>query len=413
MVIAVFMLIKTVLLQTYFALCRINALSVCQFLPMKFQTQKEWIDRAVRRIDAIIPHRDMGTMLSNLLVAIDAQQVSITASDMETTARITVPVEDGQAGEFIIPAKQFQEYVSSLISNDLIVEVETEENSDEVTAGFRVILRGTSDTSARYVMPGNSARQFPTLHHLSDDKLFSISTALLEEMIRKTQYAISQEDNRYIYNGICFQGDGNQLTLVGTDGRRLSAITRKLNNPVNLPEGADVVVHAKAIREIQKLIDIAEEGLIGVEQRDLFVRVGDAQLSSRLLEGKFPDYKRILPQEIPLQLEMSRDRLLEALQQIRPVTEQPSFQCRMILEARKMHLTAQSTGHGSRADVAIDADYDGDRFEIAFNINYLLDILKALTCPRIRLGMHDANKPMVVHDVDDPDFIALVMPLKI
>jgi DNA polymerase-3 subunit beta len=240
-----------------------------------------------------------------------------------------------------------------------------------------------------------------------------MSSALLEEMIRKTQYAISQEDNRYIYNGVCFQGNGDQLTLVGTDGRRLAAITRKLSNPVNLPEGADVVVHAKAIREIQKLIDVADEVLIGVEQRDLFVRVGDAQLSSRLLEGKFPDYKRVLPQEIPVQLELSRDKLIEALQQIRPVTEQPSYQCRMILEARKMHITGQSSGQGSRADVAIDADYDGERLEIGFNITYLLDILKALTCPRVRLGMNDANKPLVVHDVDDPDFIALVMPMKI
>jgi len=380
---------------------------------MKFQASKDVIDKAVRRIDAIIPNRDMGTLLSNLLVAIEPGQVSLMASDMETTARINVPVEKAVAGEFIVPAKQFQEYVASLVSKDLIVEVEQDEPTDDAPAAFRVKLHGTSDASARYVMPGNSSKSFPVLNRMSDNKLFSISSAILEEMIRKTQYAISQEDNRYIYNGICFQGAGDLLTLIGTDGRRLSAITRRLAAPVSFPSGSDVVVHAKAIREIQKLIDVADEVSLGVEQRDLFVRVGDAQLSSRLLEGKFPDYKRVLPQEITVQIEISRDRLLEALQQIRPVTEPPSHQCRMVLEAKKLHISGQSTGQGSRADVALDVDYDGEKIEIGFNILYLIDIIKALTCPRLRLGMNDANKPLVVQDIDDPDFIALVMPMKI
>lgn len=380
---------------------------------MKFQTLKDAVDKAVRRIDAIIPNRDMSTMLSNLLISIEPKHVAIMASDMETTARIIVPIDSGVAGDFIVPAKQFQEYVSSLVSKDLIVEVEHDENNDDGIMAFRVNLRGTGDNSARYTMPGNSTRQFPGLTRVEENKLFAISSALLEEMIRKTQYAISQEDNRYIYNGICFQGNGQLLTLVGTDGRRLAAITRKLQNPIILPEGSDVVVHAKAIREIQKILDVADETFLGVEQRDLFVRVGDAQLSSRLLEGKFPDYKRVLPQDNAVQLELSRDRLIEALQQIRPVTEQPSHQCRIILEGKEMQIMAQSSGHGSRAEVSLDVDYNGEHLEIGFNINYLLDILKALTCPRVRLGLNDANKPIVVQDIDDPDFIALVMPMKI
>lgn len=380
---------------------------------MKFQTFKDAVDKAVRRIDAIIPNRDMSTMLSNLLISIETKYVAIMASDMETTARIIVPIDSGTPGDFIVPAKQFHEYVSSLVSKDLIVEVENEENTDDGLMAFRVNLRGTGDNSAHYVMPGNSPRQFPGLIRVSEDKLFALSSTLLEEMIRKTQYAISQEDNRYIYNGICFQGNGELLTLVGTDGRRLAAITRKLQNPINLPESSDVVIHAKAIREIQKILDVADETFLGVEQRDLFVRVGDAQLSSRLLEGKFPDYKRVLPQGSAIQLELSRDRLVEALQQVRPVTEPPSHQCRIILESKEMQIIAQSSGYASRAEVSLDADYDGERLEIGFNINYLLDILKALTCPRVRLGLNDANKPIVVHDIDDPDFIALVMPMKI
>ncbi|MBV6492016.1 MAG: Beta sliding clamp [Turneriella sp.] len=380
---------------------------------MKFQTNRESIDKAVRHIDAIIPNRDMGTMLSNLLIAIEPNQVAITASDMETTARITVAASNTVSGQFIIPAKQFLEYVSSLLSDDLIVEVEKEEDAEEGLSAFRVNLKGTKDTSARYVMPGNSPKSFPTLNHVPNDKLFSISSAILEEMIRKTQYAISQEDNRYIYNGLCFQGDGTQLTIVGTDGRRLAAITRKLGAPLILPTEGDTVVHAKAIREIQKLIDVSDEVLLGVEQRDLFVRVGDAQLSSRLLEGKFPDYKRVLPKEVGIVLKMQRNKLIDALQQIRPVTEPPSHQCRMILESGRMHITGQSSGSGSRGDVALDVDYTGETLEFGFNITFLIDILKALTSATVLLGLNDANKPLVVHDGDDPDFIALVMPMKI
>lgn len=380
---------------------------------MKFQTQKDLIDKAVRRIEAIIPNRDTGTMLSNLAFTVDSAQVSIVASDMETTAQIVVPVQNGSAGDFIVNGKQFQEYVSSLVSPDLIVEVEQEENPEEALSAFRVTLKGTGPHSAFYSMQGNSAKQFPVLTRLSANKLFSISSSILEEMLRKTQYAISQEDNRYIYNGVCFQGSENYLTLVGTDGRRLAAITRKLAAPVNLPLTSDVVVHAKAIREIQKIIDVADEVQLGVEQRDLYVRVGDAQLASRLLEGKFPDYKRVLPQEIPIQIEMSREKLMQALQQIRPVAEPPSNQCRLTLENNKMQITAQSSGQGSRAEVSLDVSFSGEKLEIGFNITYLLDILKALTSPQVRIGLNDSSKPLVVQDVDDPDFIALVMPMKI
>ncbi|MCS6971899.1 MAG: DNA polymerase III subunit beta [Turneriella sp.] len=380
---------------------------------MRFETDKELIEKAIRRIDSIVPNRDTAAIVSNFLISLEPKTVRITASDMETTACITIPAQTQKNGEFIVPGKRFLEFVSSLISPELIVEVQQAEDPDQESNFFRVVLSGRGGIAARYVMSGNTAEHFPALQRFDSSRLFNVPTALLAEMIRKTQHSISQEDNRYIYNGLCFQSSGDQLTLVGTDGRRLAAITRRLPEPANLPQDSDTVVHAKAIREIQKLLDISEVAMIGVAEREFLVQVGDAQLSTRLLEGKFPDYKKVIPKEMAVELELSREKLTDALLQIRPVTEPPSQLCRMLFDNKTILLTAQSANQGSQVEVTLDTDYTGEKVELGLNVNFLLDVLKVLDCPRIRFSFTDSNKPVVIRDQDDPDFLSLIMPIKI
>ena len=237
---------------------------------------------------------------------------------------------------------------------------------------------------------------------------------MLAEMIRKTIYAISQEDNRYIYNGLCFLARENKLTLVGTDGRRLAAITRTLPGPLNFSndESADVVVHAKAIRELQRIIDSSPDISLGTRQRDIFFEVGDATLSSRLLEGKFPDFNKVVPSETGLEFELDRSVLLDAISQVKVMTEQPSFQVKMSVEAGNLILEANTPAVGT-ADIQIPIGLQSDPLTIAFNANYLIEILRNLDCHTVKVGLNDANKPILIRDIDDPDFLALVMPMRL
>lgn len=233
-------------------------------------------------------------------------------------------------------------------------------------------------------------------------------------MINKTFFSISQEDNRYIYNGLCFHADGNKLTLIGTDGRRLAAVTREMPNPIALgnDETGDIVVHAKAIRELLRIIDADAEIHIGVEQRDIFFQVGDAELSSRLLEGKFPDYNKVIPKTSTIQIQVDREALLNSLRQVMVMTEPPSFQIRMTVTSGALQLKANTPEVGE-AEISLPIDYSGDPLEIGFNSTYFTDILRNLSCKSLRLEFNDSTKPVVIHDLEDENYIALVMPMKI
>lgn len=383
---------------------------------MKFTCQKVELEHAMARIDAIVPGRDMQTLLSNVLLSIESNKVNITASDMESTVRIQVQATDTDGGELIVKARKLTEVAKQLISEDIKFTAEsgTEENkSENGTDSFIVKLIGTGQQAAKFKMTGSDRSHFPNLAQIPDTNLSAIPSGLISEMINKTFYSISQEDNRYIYNGLCFAPEGNQLTVIGTDGRRLAAVTRELPSPISLGDGgSDIVVHAKAVRELLRIIDVSEEVKLGVEQRDIFFRVGNAELSSRLLEGKFPEYGKVIPKTSDIKIEVDREMILNAFRQVMVMTEPPSFQIRLVLEKSNLLIKANTPEVGE-AEISVPVDYNDDLLEIGFNATYFTDILKNLSCTRMRLEFSDSTKPVVLYDLDDPDFIALIMPMKI
>lgn len=369
------------------------------------------------RIDTIVPARETTTLLSNVFITIEKDSVSITASDMESTVRIAVPAENTEQGEIIVRAKKFSEIARQLRSDQIVFKTVEPENAESVESDetlYDVLIEGSGKSSARYKMSGKDRSLFPAINQVSEDRLSNVPSAVLDEMVKKTIYSITQEDNRYIYNGLAFQADGNKLTIVGTDGRRLAAISRTLENPVTLsPDAAaDTVVHSKAIRELQKLIDSAPVVKLGVEQRDIFFKIGDAELVSRLVEGKFPDYRRVIPESLSIEFTLNREDLLNALSQVKVMTEPPSFQVRLTLEGGELHLVANTPQVGT-AEMTLPIGYTGEKLQIGFNATYMIDILRSLSCETVKLGFNDSARPIVVFDTDDADFLALVMPMKI
>ncbi len=381
---------------------------------MKFEAQKDQLENAMARIDAIVPGRDMQTLLSNVLLTIEKDHVNITASDMESTVRIQLGAKSTETGELIVRAKKLSEIAKNLISENIVFTAEENTAGDDDAPSYLVKLEGTGTQAAKFKMAGSDRSHFPNLAHIPKENISQIPAEVLAEMINKTFFSISQEDNRYIYNGLCFQAEGNKLTLIGTDGRRLAAVTREMPSPIQLggEDSGDIVVHAKAIRELLRIVDSAPELNIGVEQRDIFFQVGDAELSSRLLEGKFPDYNKVIPKTSTISIEVERDSLYNALRQVMVMTEPPSFQIRLTLADNALMLKANTPEVGE-AEIQIPVEYTDDPLEIGFNSTYFVDILRNLTCKKLRLDFNDSTKPVVIHDLEDEDYIALVMPMKI
>lgn len=382
---------------------------------MKFQVAKETLERAMQKIDTIVPARDTQTLLSHVLLDVNKNQLGITASDMESTVRITLPVKDTEDGEIIVGAKELTNIARRIKSEEVVFAIEKNiEVSTAENIVYKVQVKGDSSRAARYDIKGSDKSHFPGISTVAETELLPLPQEILQEMIAKTFYSISQEDNRYIYNGLCLISEGNRLTTVGTDGRRLAAISRTMPEPITLNENqdSDIVVHAKAVSELQKILDYATDVKIGVDQRSIFFRVGNAELSSRLLEGKFPDYKKVIPLDFNVSFEIPREALLEALLQVAIMAEPPSYQVRFDMSNGKVVLAAKTPDKGN-AEMELTVEYNYSPIVIGFNANYLSDILKSLSCEIVKLEFTDAGKPIVVRDMDDKDFIALVMPMKI
>lgn len=390
---------------------------------MKFTIEKDSINKAVQQLNTIVPSKDAQTLLSNILIQTQGDTIHLTTSDMESTARISLKGENIEDGSLILKASKFAEAVNKIkaekiqISSAPNTAAENEMVEEENPEKYYIVNISAADRdSVKYDFPGYDQKHFPTIQAIPDEKLSIVPSSIIREMIQKTVYSISQEDNRYIYNGIYLTTEGKKLTIVGTDGRRLAAISRDLPSPIKLTEdeaeSRDIVVHKKAVHELLKLMDLDDDLKIGIQGRDIFFRVGNAELSSRLLEGKFPDYKKVIPDEIKINIEVEKEELQDALSQVSVMTEQPSFQVRMALEDNQLNLSANTPDVG-KAEISLPVHFEEEKLEIGFNVKYIADILNSLRCEKVELSLVDSGKPILIKDLDDEQFMALVMPMRI
>ena len=385
-----------------------------------FEGKRAEFEEAISRLDVIIPSRDAQTLLSNVLLTVEDDLVKITASDMESTARISIPASNTQAGELIVRAKKLGQIAREMKSENIIFKATEQEPTSEdididegVEKYYLISIHGSDKDSTKYTMPGDYRSHFPGLNFISDDKMTKIPSTLMREMIQKTFYSVSQEDNRYVYNGLCLKSGQNDLTAICTDGRRLASITRKLDIPVQIgnEDNRDVVVYSKAIRELLQVLDTSDVIELGLEQNNIFFRVKDAEISSRLLDGKFPEHEKVIPQETKIKIEINAQQILDSLREVMVMAEPPTSQVSFKLDEGSLLMEANTLDQGS-SQKTISIDYSGEQFNICFNGSYMVDILKGIDTKRIKIEIEDGNKPIAIYDLQDEKFVSLIMPMR-
>lgn len=394
---------------------------------MHFFIQKSLLDTALEKMAVLVPSRDMQNLfLSNVLLKVESPEtLYLVVSDMESVVQIEVPIEGGKNGEVIIKAKKLSEIARKINTEVIEFSCNQEEVQDPAqdTLGnnisYQIVISGESQKSALFRTVGFGTFDFPSVSVIDDSSLFSLNSVHFLNMIQEVLYAISQEDNRYIYNGVCLSIQNNQITLIGTDGRRLSASTASLDKIAlsHSEKNLNMVIHGKAIRELQKLLQGTSEFFIGEQNQEVFFKVGNAQLSSRLLDGRFPEYNKVIPSsdEYTASLCLDRLELLKALEQVMVMTEQPAYQtCFQIEGSTAILLT--STPDLGEAEVPLSLLEIKQKVEgtlsVWLNSSFLNDILRNVICDKISLHFLDSMKPIVVEDSSRPEeFISLIMPI--
>lgn len=372
---------------------------------MKFVIERANLLKTLSHVQSIVEKRNTIPVLSNVKIEALADGISFKATDMDTEITEIVDAKVEEQGATTAPAHMLYDIVRKL-SDGSEVELTFPDEKGQLT-----IASGKSKFSLSCI----GVEDFPVI---SGDALpinFNMAVEELKGVIDRTKFAVSTEETRYYLNGVYMHakanGATNVLRIVATDGHRLACVESPL------PQGAEnlagVIVPRKTITEIRKLLDDTSVDTVTISMSDNKVRftLNDVTLTSKLIDGTYPDYERVIPTGNDKSLELSVKDLASAVDRVSVVAERTRA-IKMITGQNHVIITTSSPELGS-AQEEIEAAYDSDTLEIGYNFRYLLDILAEITGEKVRISFADASSPSVIHDTSDSSAIFVLMPMRV
>jgi len=364
---------------------------------VKFRCERDTLADAIASAGRAVTSRGGALpVLSGLKVTAGTGSVELVGSDLELTVRVVVPADVDSEGTAVVPSRLFGEIVRNLEPGSVTVGVTDDDAHIEAArSSFSVRLLPVGDFPELAPVQGASA---------------TLDAGSLVEALRQVVPAASRDDARPILTGVLLAATHQGLRLVATDSYRLAV--RDLTGVSMLPEGQHVLVAAKALAEVQRLLP---EGEISVtlSGRDVSFTVGSAEVTTRLIEGEFPNYEQLIPSGYPNRLTVARDVLDAAVRRVRLVSQgRDTAPVRMAMSADRLELSAIAQEVGEAREV-VEAKYEGSELTVAFNPEFLLDGIHALGGDEAVLETIDPLKPATLRSADDSDYLYLLMPVRI
>lgn len=373
---------------------------------MKVTLERTAILRALTHVHRVVERRNTIPILSNVLLRATNGQVALKATDLDIEVIETCAADVLTEGGTTVPAHMFYDIVKKIPEG---AQIELAMNDDG--AGISVVA-GRS----RFSLQTLPTSDFPDITAGEMSHAFALTAAALKTLIERTQFAISTEETRYYLNGIYLHvaegssGD-NVLRGVATDGHRLAQFD------MDMPAGADgmpgIIIPRKTVTEIQRLVDDADAD-IQVELSDSKIRftVGPTIVTSKLIDGTFPDYQRVIPVGNDKALTVDRGLFREAVDRVSTISSERGRAVKLALSADAIHFSVTNPESGSATE-EIAASYGSDPIEIGFNARYLLDIADQLSGSDASMMLADPGSPTLVKDPADPAVLYVIMPMRV
>jgi DNA polymerase-3 subunit beta len=373
---------------------------------MKFTIEKGALLKSLTHVQSVVERRNTIPILSNVLIVARENRLSFTATDLDVEIVESLAADVITEGGTTAPAHTLHDIVRKLPDG---AQVQIEHAGDE---GRLTVRAGRS----RFALAALPREDFPDMTPGELPHGFGLAAKDLIHMIDRTRFAISSEETRYYLNGIYFhvtEGEnGDQvLRAVATDGHRLARYE------VAAPEGAagmpGIILPRKTVNELKKLIDDLD-GTLEVALSDTKIRFefGDIVLTSKLIDGTFPDYARVIPAGNDRVLEVTARDFAEAVDRVSTVSTEKTRAVKLALDEGKMELSVNNPESGA-ANEELAVDYASDHLEIGFNARYLMDITGQLDGETARFLLNDANSPTVVRDAADDRALYVLMPMRV
>ncbi len=365
---------------------------------MKFSADREAILTSLLSVIGVIERRQTMPVLANVLLSATNGRLAITATDLEVELVAVGSIDVEQPGDVTVPGRKFADIIRALPEKAVVSF-----NSD----GDRATVKSGK---SRFTLATLPAGDFPSLEDINVQQTIRIPQTELRRLVEKTQFSMAQQDVRYYLNGLLLEIDGKEVRAVATDGHRLAMSRVAFQTDIN--STSQIIVPRKAVMELQRLSGTEGAVEIAISTNHVRIQFGGVRFTSKLIDGRFPDYGRVVPANPTKVLLVGREVLRAALSRTAILSNEKFRGIRVGLKPGALVLQAHNPEQ-EEAEEELELNYDGEEMEIGFNVNYLLDALGAIETPDVELGFTDANSSCLLHAPGPADSKYVVMPMRL
>ena len=365
---------------------------------MKLTAEREKLLAPLQAVIGVVERRQTMPVLANVLLAARDNKLSITGTDLEVELVASTQVSVQASGDITIPGRKLLDIFRSLPEKTSITLA---------TEGERVSLRAGR---SRFTLTSLPAAEFPLVEEINAQQTLTVAQGEFRRLIDKTHFSMAQQDVRYYLNGLLLETDGKSLRAVATDGHRLALAEMTLEGKGKGTH--QVIVPRKGVLELQRILGTEGTIELAVGTNHVRAQIGDIRFTSKLIDGRFPEYGRVIPASPPRMVEADREALRQALQRTAILSNEKYRGIR--LTARPDLLTIQAHNpEQEEAEDQVEVSYKGEEVEIGFNVNYLLDALSAIDSDKVEIGLTDSNSSCLIHAPGTAHTRYVVMPMRL
>lgn len=364
---------------------------------MKFSAARDVLLKPLQAVIGVVERRQTMPILSNVLLVAKGNELAVTATDLEVelVAQAEVAVEAG--GEITVSGRKLLDICRALPEGAQV---------DFGVSGEKVVVRAGRSKFSLATLP---AAEFPTVDDIKSGQTVTVEQSVLGRLIEKTHFSMAQQDVRYYLNGMLLETGGKHLRAVATDGHRLALCEAEVSSAVDEQQ---VIVPRKGVLELQRLL--SGEGSVNVELGENHVRIqlDGIRFTSKLIDGRFPEYDRVIPKDSSNELTADRESLRGALQRTAILSNEKYRGIRLIIRDSGVVMQAHNPEQ-EEAEEELEVAYSGEDIEIGFNVNYLLDALGGVDGDEVRVSVQDGNSSCLIRKPGSEECKFVVMPMRL
>lgn len=373
---------------------------------MYFEISRRELLNPLKSVTSVVEQKQTIPILSNILIRVEKDRLHLTGTDSEVEVSYAINLEesldDSNQGETTVPGRKFFDIIRNLDDRNTIqVRLSEDQNRVEVRAG-----------KSRFTLSTLSADDYPSSQYLDDEITFNLPQRILKDLIAQTSYAMAQNDARYYLNGMCLHLMEEKLVMVATDGHRLALAEESFELQGREPR--QVIVPRKAILELVKMLENNDDEVqILIDESHIQFKISDSlTITSKLIDGKFPDYYGVIPFQADKVVTADISAFKTALSQASILSNEKYRGIKLVLGKNLITVTSSNPDQ-EEAEVECEVEYDNEDLEIGFNVNYLQDVLSVVSTKEIELRFSDSNSSCLLMPKDIESVKFVVMPMRL